>query len=238
MTDDSPLHLVIFDYDGTLVDSHAGFHRAFAAAFVALGMEPPEEEETRALIGLPLREAVSRFLPSPSREVLSEFSRAMRAARDFMRSNNQPPDRLVPGTRVVLEMFERAEILMAIATNKSRHGLEESLQQHDIDKFFVATRTADDCSPKPNPDMVEELLAATGVEPDYAVVIGDTTVDMDLAHNAGVAAIGVTWGFHDARTLIDGGAMAVIDRYAELDKALRHVWLAGYTPALAAGPAS
>ncbi len=220
-----PLQLVVFDYDGTLVDSHAGFHRAFAAAFVAIGQTPPGEDDTRALVGLPLREAVGRFVPSPDKQTLSEFSRAMRAARDFMRASNEPPDVLIPGTRTVLETFEQAGVLLGIATNKSRKGLDHSMAFHDIAKFFVATRTADETHAKPHPAMIEELLSETGVEMENAVVIGDTVTDMELARNAGVPAVGVTWGYHDAQTLIECGAGAVIDRYAQLSQALTHVWL-------------
>ncbi len=222
---DEPLQLVIFDYDGTLVDSHAGFHRAFAAAFVAIGETPPHEDETRSLVGLPLREAVGRFVTSPDKQTLSEFSRAMRAAREFMRSSNEPPDVLIPGTRAVLETLEEAGVLMAIATNKSRKGLKHSMTFHDIARFFVATRTADDSQAKPNPAMVEELLGQTGAEPYNTVVVGDTATDMEMARNAGVPGIGVVWGYHDADTLLENGAMAVIDRYADLAQALSHVWL-------------
>ncbi len=220
-----PLHLVVFDYEGTLVDSHAGFHTAFSAAFMAIGRTPPEEAQTRALVGLPLREAVSRFIKDPDAKTLSTFSKAWQAARNFVSTGTTAPDTLIPGTRTVLETLEKGEVLMGIATNRSRRGLDESLKRHDIARFFVATRTADDAHAKPHPAMLEDLLKATGVEAAGAVMVGDTTTDMELARNAGVPAIGVSWGSQERDVLLKAGAVTVIDRYAELGNALRQVWL-------------
>ncbi len=220
-----PLYLVVFDYDGTLVDSHPGFHQAFAAAFVAIGVRPPEMDATRSIVGLPLREALTEFVPDATQAMLSEFSQAMRRARKFMRNEDKAPDTLIPGTRTVIETLEEAGVLMAIATNKSRKGLDHSLEYHGIAKYFVATRTADDGHAKPHPQMLNDLISFSGARSRHAVVVGDTSVDMEMAANASVPAVGVTWGYHDAEVLREAGAAQVIDRYAELGPALEKIWM-------------
>ncbi len=221
----TPLRLIIFDYDGTLVDSHGGFHEAFGAAFQAIGVEPPGFEETRSIVGFGVEGAVKRFVPDADEEMIQSFAGALQAARDFQRANGEPQDRLVEGTREMLSALGDADMLAAVATNKSRKGLDHSLKAHGLERHFVYTRTADDTHAKPHPAMIEEILGYTGVARGHAVMVGDTTVDMEMAASAGVPAIGVSWGYHAPEDLKAGGAQRVITGYADLGLALQTVWL-------------
>ena len=222
--DAAPLRLVIFDYDGTLADSHASFHQAIEAACHEVGITPPLPEDTRGKVGLATVEAIHALLPDAPPSTLRAFGDALHRARRFQRAGTAPLDALFPHAKAVIQTLYDWHVLMAVATNKSRRGLDHSLSAHGIERYFVTSRTPDETHPKPNPAMVREILSYTGVDAANAVFLGDTAIDMACARGAGVAAIGAAWGYHDRAELERGGARLVIGGFTELGPALRQVW--------------
>lgn len=217
----SQLSLVVFDCDGTLVDSlHAIIH-AMVTAFEGERMTPPGADAVRGIVGLSVPEAVAALAPGADAAQQLRLDHAFRAAsiayREAARGKDAP---LYPGARAALERLEASGTLMAVATGKARRGLEHMLDTHDLRRHFVATQTADDAPSKPHPGMLENCERLTGAERAGIVMIGDTSFDITMAKNFGCAALGVSWGYHDVETLRRSGADLVIDDFSELDAAL------------------
>lgn len=227
MSGAAPLRLVIFDLDGTLVDSAALIVTAMQAAFAARGHAPPPEAAVRGVIGLHLPEAVAALLPFAGDPPPPEAEAAAIAAgyrQAFLRLDQDPVhgSALFDGIEPVLAELEAEGHLLAVATGKGRRGLDRVLARHGLQPRFVATRTPDESPGKPHPGMVLDLLDATGVAPAQAVVVGDSRFDMAMARNAGVAAIGVAWGTCAAGDLLAEGAAAVARQPAEIPALVRH----------------
>lgn len=222
------LRLVIFDLDGTLVDSAAAIVAAMRAAFRAHGHEPPPAPAVHRVIGLHLPEAVAALLPMPEGgggavdpAAVAAVAAAYRTA--FVRLDGDPEraSALFEGIETVLADLEAEGHLLAVATGKGRRGLDRVLRRHDLLPRFAATRTPDESPGKPHPGMVLDLLDATGVAATDAVVVGDSHFDMAMARNAGVAAIGVAWGTCGAAELLAAGASAVARTPAEIPPLVR-----------------
>ena len=216
------LRLVIFDVDGTLIDSAGLICAAMAEAFAAAGRPAPGDAAVRAIIGLSLPVAIARLdarLDGRGVAALTEAYKAAflgrRAAGDELAASP-----LFPGAREALTRTDGAGALLGVATGKARRGLDHVLDGHDLRAFFVTTQTADDAPSKPHPGMVLNALGATGVDATRAAVVGDTSYDMAMARAAGAAAVGVAWGVHHADALLDAGAQAIIEDFAALDDAL------------------
>ncbi|MEL6318013.1 MAG: HAD-IA family hydrolase, partial [Pseudomonadota bacterium] len=132
---------------------------------------------------------------------------------------------LYPGARACIERLRRDEtLLLSVATGKARRGLDHTLGAHGLEGVFIATQTCSENPGKPHPGMIESCLAATGVAAADAVMIGDTVFDMEMAANAGVAAIGVAWGYHAAEELADAGAREIVSDFDALGRALEALW--------------
>jgi phosphoglycolate phosphatase len=220
------LNLVVFDIDGTLVDSAALILDGFAHAFAAVGRPPAPDENVLAQIGLSLPIAMQRLMPDADRETLE---RAVAAHRDhFFTLRAERGAASVPlfdGAKETLEtLAARPEVLIGAATGMARRGLEHVLNVHALGPYFITRQTADGHPSKPHPAMLEAALAETGVEPTRAVMVGDTTYDIEMAVSAGVAGIGVTWGHHPASALRAAGAVQVVDSFAALRAALDEIW--------------
>mgnify|MGYP002620618416 CR=1 FL=1 len=217
MEPDGPASLIVFDCDGTLVDSQHAIHEsARRSGRDVLGVEPTREA-VLALVGLPLRTVLDRLHPGLEPERLDQL---VESYKDHYAALRAEPDReppLYPGTRAVLERLLSRGHSMGVATGKSRRGLEHTLDVHDLRGFFVTTWTGDDAPGKPHPGMLEGALREAGHEPDEALMVGDTTFDLEMARNARVPAVGVSWGYHDRTLLEDLQPLAVIDSWAELD---------------------
>ena len=214
--------LVIFDVDGTLVDSQAHILAAMAHAFAALGRPSPPRAEVLAIVGLSLPVAMARLAPETPDDVpglVAAYRDALAALRQTEDGIAQSP--LYPGARACLEAL-RAEpwTLLGIATGKSRRGLAHLMDLHDLGATFQTVQVADDHPSKPHPSMLEACLSETGVAPGRAVMIGDTTYDIEMGRAAGFATIGVSWGYHAASALRDAGADAVVDDFAALRSTL------------------
>ena len=223
MTD---LRLVIFDVDGTLVDSQAHILASMAAAFEGQGLPPPSRAATLAIVGLSLPVAMARLAPARP-DLVDALVAGYKAAFARMRLAGDGAARspLYPGAGATLAALGAAPFtLLAIATGKSRRGLDHLVDLHGWRGVFQALHCADDHPSKPHPSMVEGCLRDTGVEAARAVIVGDTSFDMEMGRAAGIAAIGVSWGYHPRAALERAGARAVIDRFDALPALLDEMW--------------
>jgi phosphoglycolate phosphatase len=211
---DERLRLVVFDCDGTLVDSQHAIVACMREAFSAHGCAVPEDAAVRQLIGLSLDEAVARLAVAgvPAAEVAEAYRRAFFA----MRSRPDFHEPLFPGVAAALEALDAAGCLLGIATGKARRGLLATLERHGLSDRFATLQTADLSPGKPHPAMLLRAMAETGVDPDRTVLVGDTSYDMEMARRAGARAIGVAWGYHDRRELEAAGADRIVERCEEL----------------------
>ena len=207
-----PFRLIVFDFDGTLVDSQRFIATAMARAFEDQGFPAPAPEAVRRIIGLRLETAAARLLFGSQDPGPDEMETAERVAAAY-RIVDEP---LFPGARAALANLDEPHVCLGIATGKSRRGLVSSLERHDLSAFFVTLQTSDDGPGKPHPEILHRAMAEAGTEPEETVMIGDTSYDMEMAVNAGVAALGVDWGYHGAEELRASGAAHVVESFPEL----------------------
>jgi len=216
----SPLRLAVFDCDGTLVDSQSSILQAMFAACDCHGFARPSERDVRRVVGLPLEVAVQTLLEGVSADFALEISASYKSAFRDLRQAGRVREPLFPGMEGVLDRLDMAGWVLGVATGKAMRGLKNTLDHHKMMDRFVTLQTADTAQGKPHPEMMLKALAATGVEPAHAVMIGDTTFDMEMAKNAYVKAIGVAWGYHEIEELMDAGAVQVVHSADELTAAL------------------
>ncbi len=214
------LRLVIFDVDGTLVDSQADILAAMAAAFDAVGAEPPGRDAVLGIVGLSLPQAMARLAPDRPADELAKMVETYKATYAALRrANGSDSSPLYPGMRDLLKRLHAVDdLLLGIATGKSRRGLDALLDSLSLRHHFVTAQCADDHPSKPHPSMIHAALAEAGVSRSEAVMVGDTRFDLDMAAAAGVASVGVTWGYHPA-SLLEGAAHLVQDA-AALERAI------------------
>ncbi len=211
------MKLVLFDCDGTLVDSHHNIATAMRQAFEAVGVPYPGDEATRRVIGLSLPEAIRPLAPDAGPETWDRLSDAYREAFFALRQAPDFHEPLFPGAREAIEtLAERDDVLLGIATGKARRGLEVLLERFGLRDFFVTTQTADDAPSKPHPGMVLKAMEETGADPARTVLVGDTTHDMLMAANAGTRGLGVEWGYHPPDELRRAGAREIASRFNDV----------------------
>ena len=199
--------LVVFDWDGTLADSAAIIALAIQRACGDLGLPVPDDAAARYVIGLGLHDALRHVAPSLPEKDYPQLSARYRV--HYLGRDPEIP--LFPGAAQMIESLVARGHLIAVATGKSRRGLDRALEQAGIGHHFVATRCADEGAPKPDPDMLVYLMQRVGVMPAETLMIGDTTHDLMLAWNAGVDAIGVAYGAHPRSALEEETALAIVD---------------------------
>lgn len=221
MTD---LRLIMFDCDGTLVDSQHVIVDAMTHAFEQHGMACPEMDAVRRVIGLGLAEAFEVLLPDLERDAHATLAQSYKDAFGELRKDPLHMEPLFPGVREALEALAGAGYLLGVATGKSRRGLNSTLNLHGMRDLFVTLQTTDDAPSKPHPGMLENALRATGARREDTVMIGDTVFDIRMACNARVHPLGVSWGYHPAGELADAGARHVLDDYAGLSPWLGRLW--------------
>jgi phosphoglycolate phosphatase len=204
--------LLVFDWDGTLIDSAATIVACIQAASRDLGLPVPDDARASHVIGLGLHDALSYAIPGlPA----SEYGRvAERYRHHFLALDPQIP--LFSGTAAMLAGLQRRGHVLAIATGKSRTGLARALETTGLRRFFAASRCADQCASKPAPDMLEELMGELDMVPETTLMIGDTVHDLQMAASAGVAAVAVSHGAHPRQNLVALGPLACVDNTAEL----------------------
>lgn len=221
----SSLKLVIFDVDGTLVDSQSDILGAMTRAFHAAGLEPPSRAEILGIVGLSLPVAMARLAPDAAPDVQSILVEAYKAAYVEMRARvgAAQSSPLYEGALEALETLHRMpDIFLGVATGKSKRGLDKLIEAHALERFFVTRQVADFHPSKPHPSMIWQAMAEAGATPEQTVMIGDTSFDMEMANAAGVQAIGVSWGYHPVTALT--GARTVLDDFGDLPEVLSSVW--------------
>jgi len=218
-----PLRLILFDVDGTLVDSQGSIVAAMTDAFAAMGLAVPARADILSIVGLSLDHAMVRLAPdAPSHDgLVKAYKDAFMARRLQLGSVEGSP--LYPGARDCLERLAQVpENLLGVATGKSQRGLDAVLEAHGLEKMFVTRQVADHHPSKPHPSMVHTAMAEVGVNTEGTVLIGDTSFDMDMADAAGVAGIGVNWGYHKPAAL--HRAQVIVDSFDALAGAIDQVW--------------
>ena len=215
----SGLKLAVFDVDGTLCDSQGHILSAMAAAFVAEGLMVPPRETVLSIVGLSLPVAVARLVPDLDRGVQDRLVAAYKSAYTAARIAELAP--LYDGIPALIDgLARRGDVILGIATGKSRRGLDHLLAGHGLSDHFLTRQVADDHPSKPHPAMLLAAIAEAGAAPEATVMIGDTTYDMEMAANAGIAGIGVSWGHHRPAELLAAGARIVVEDFAGLARAV------------------
>jgi len=199
--------LIVFDWDGTLLDSAGAIVRAIQAACVDLGLPVPTDERARHVIGLGLQDALSYAVPELA---VNDYSAMVERYRHHYLSRDHELT-LFDGVDALVRCLDADGWSLAVATGKSRKGLDRALAHSGLGAHFDATRCADECFSKPHPAMLEELMDELMVEPDRTLMIGDTTHDLQMAENAGVPAVGVTYGAHSPDLLGTVSSLARVD---------------------------
>ena len=206
--------LIVFDWDGTLMDSAATIVDCIQSACRDLGLTVPEERRAAHVIGLGLADALAYAIPGlPANEYASV---AERYRHHFLLRDPHIP--LFPGTREMLVDLKRRGHELAIATGKSSRGLERALRATGLSDLFTATRCADQCASKPAPDMLQELIEELASEAERTLMVGDTVHDLQMAANAGVHALAVGHGAHRREDLLALDPIACVDNTAELGR--------------------
>jgi phosphoglycolate phosphatase len=218
-TKDFALRLVIFDLDGTLIDSVALIVETVTNAFTAVNEPVPDEKAIRAISGITATEAMGILVPDASPDRVAQIMESYRA---HYRSNaGVAREPLFKGALDALDRLQAdPSTILAVATGKGYRGAVTLLERHDIIGRFNSIQTPDHNRGKPDPQMIDTAIAKAGVARTEAVMIGDTVHDMRMARAARVGAIGVTWGYHEKDELIAEGADIVIDDFADLDGAI------------------
>jgi phosphoglycolate phosphatase len=214
----SDLRLVIFDVDGTLVDSQTEIVAAMGLAFASEGLVMPPRAQVLSIVGLSLAEAFARLVPATDAAQQDRLVEAYKGAFVSLRHDNKEMGPLFPGAMAALKVLQGQDhTLLAVATGKSRRGLDKVLDRHGLTGVFHSEQVADHHPSKPHPAMVLTAIAETGVSAERAVMLGDTTYDMDMARAAGIKTIGVSWGYHPAEAL---NPDIMIDEFAALPGAV------------------
>lgn len=216
----APLRLAVFDCDGTLVDSQSSIVGAMTAAFAAHDLPPPDPRPVRRVVGLSLGEAVAALLPDHGAAFHAMVAESYRDAFFRQRRSGTLHEPLFPGIRGCLDALEAEGVLLGVATGKSRRGLDAVLEHHGLTGRFVTLQTSDRGPGKPHPDMLYRALGEAGVAADGAVMIGDTTFDIQMARSAQVESVGVSWGYHEVAELQSAGAARIVDTADELTAAV------------------
>jgi phosphoglycolate phosphatase len=217
MTRPRQFDLIAFDWDGTLFDSTALIARCIQAACADVGVTVPSLKDASYVIGMGLSEALQHAAPDLPRERYREMGERYR--HHYFAKQHEVL--LFDGTLDMLQSLKARHHVLAVATGKSRRGLDEALNGVQLKGMFDSTRTADETASKPDPMMLLELMAEFGVAPPRTLMVGDTTHDLQLAVNAGAASIGVSYGAHDHAAFNAFPTLHVAHSVADLNE-----WLA------------
>ena len=214
------IELVVFDWDGTLMDSEAKIVASMRAAGNDLGLVSLDDRTLRNVIGLGLKEAIEMLYPHAVTETHRAF--ADRYRNHFLSDDGEGSSFFAGALQMVQEL-SRSGMLLGVATGKSRRGLNRVLAEFDCGTFFHATRCADETFSKPHPQMLLEIMDELGVASEETVMIGDTEYDLQMAKNAGVKAIGVSYGVHERERLLRHQPLICVDSIRDLTVCLNRL---------------
>ncbi len=219
---DDQLRLILFDCDGTLVDSQHAIVDAMTQAFQGVDRPVPSRDVMLEQVGLTLEHGLRAMVADACEDQIAQMATIYRATycavRQSKREGHEP---LYSGIAPLLrELAAAPNFLLGTATGKSWRGVNHMVAAHGLDGLFATLQTADDNPSKPHPGMVLRAMAETGTSPAQVIVVGDTQFDLQMARAAGVAAIGVTWGYHDAHRLKAAAPVDVVETVAQLRDAL------------------
>jgi len=209
--------LIVFDWDGTLIDSEARIVNCMRAAITDLQLPPRSHDDMRNVIGLGLQEALATLYPDGNMLVYQDL---VERYRHHFLVQDDTPSEIFAGVEALLDNLREGGHYIAIATGKGRVGLDKALDESDLRGYFDYTRCADETRSKPHPQMLEEIMDRLGVDPNDTLMIGDTEYDMQMASNAGASALAVSYGVHDKQRLLACNPLECVDNVAEL-----HGWL-------------
>ena len=210
--------LVIFDCDGTLVDSQHAIVTSMEHAYTTVGLPCPSRAQILSIVGLSLPECFAVLSPEQDAATRADLARLYKEGGVWARTGTGAVhDPLFPGARaLVAALARRDDVVLGVATGKSRRGVARIFEREGWHPHFVTIQTADDHPSKPHPSMLMQAMVETGIGPERTVMIGDTSYDMTMALNAGVAALGVAWGYHAEPLLRAAGAHQVAATFDEL----------------------
>lgn len=208
--------LCALDLDGTLVDSQHHIVSAMTAAFASEGQMPPSADAVRQIVGLPLEVGIRRLAPGIGGLQVERIGQAYRDAHFDNKTTPQGAEPLFPGTLAALDALEADGWRLAVVTGKGRRGLLTVLDAHGIRHRFVTLKSADDGPGKPDPTLLLQAIEEADASRSRTVMVGDTSFDMEMACNARVTAIGVSWGYHQTAGLQAAGSTLVLDAFDQL----------------------
>jgi phosphoglycolate phosphatase len=212
--------LLIFDWDGTLMDSEARIVACVEAALEDLGLVSPGRDAIRNIIGLGLREAVHTLFPDAGDHLHLDIAERYRA---HFFSSNKAPSSLFEGAQAVIQELRDVGYLLAVATGKGRSGLNHALETTGLGDYFHATRTADETFSKPHPEMLHQILDEFGLPSQQALMIGDTEYDLQMAANARMPSLAVDYGVHERERLLKLRPLACLGDIREIPRWLEQI---------------
>ena len=212
--------LVVFDWDGTLMDSVPRIVSAMQETARMLSLPIPSRSDVQEIIGISLEPAIERLFGRLDADTHQSF---LAVYRDEYVERNQTPSPLFAGALTLLQQLQQDALKLAVATGKARRGLDRVLLETQTGGFFAATRCSDESEGKPSPRMLHELMTELEVDAHETVLIGDSIHDMQMASNAGVKAVGVSFGTHARERLIEHGPVTVIDDLMGLPTVLKRI---------------
>lgn len=219
MTD--PVRLVVFDCDGTLVDSQHMIIEAMRMAFDDHALPTPGDLAVRRVVGLSLPQAVAALLPAHPLDACLAIGESYKKAYMALRQTPAAQQEfLYDGAIEAIRALDEAGFIMGVATGKSRRGLDRVIERFGLARYFVTLQTADGHPSKPHPAMLQAAIDEAGGDPAATLVIGDTSYDMSMARAAGAIGVGVEWGYHLPSDLNDAGAAAILSHFSEVPQAV------------------
>jgi phosphoglycolate phosphatase len=211
------VRFIVFDWDGTLMDSEAQIVSCLHAAIADLRLDPMDDDTVKNVIGLGLREAVDTLVPG--RDAAFQQSFVQQYRKHWFQSESSS---LFAGVRATLDICRQHNLLLGVATGKARRGLQRVLDETGLVDCFDATRCADETLSKPHPQMLLELMEELDISPEQTIMVGDTEYDMEMATNAGAGKVAVSSGVHTEARLNRHAPLVCLERVADMP-----AWMAG-----------
>jgi len=209
--------LIVFDWDGTLMDSAGHIVSCLQSAISELSLEPKTDEEVKNIIGLGLREALLALYPQATDK---ELTALVDRYREHFFDQQADPCELFTGAKELIQELDAKDYYLAVATGKGRHGLDKVLKETGMGEFFPVTRCADEAHSKPHPKMLLDIIDYYGVDANEAIMVGDTEYDLQMANNAAAHSVSFTYVVHDKHRLLDCKPLTCLDNMNDL-----HQWL-------------